>query len=94
LCPSELASSEIASRCDATGAAGKIESACAFVGTRAREEWDLLHRQWKMYVLCITVNIYGGSMVFRNLAFYRYIPGERLPQDIGFQMIPFYSGWH
>ena len=67
--------------------------ACAFVGRRALEEWDLLHRQWKMYVLCITINIYGGSMVFRNLAFYRYIPGERLPQDFGFQMIPFYSGY-
>ena len=78
---------------DANGTAGEVETACAFVGRRALEEWDLLRRQWKMYVLCITINIYGGSVVFRNLAFYRYIPGERLPQDIGFELIPFYSGY-
>lgn len=42
------------------------------------------------YVLeqCITVNIYGGSMLFRNLAFYRYRAGERLTQDIGFDIFP------
>ena len=32
-------------------------------------------------------------MVFRNLAFYRYLPGERLTQDIGFQILPFYKGY-
>jgi hypothetical protein len=37
---------------------------------------------------CITVNIYGGSMLFRNLAFYRYRAGERLTQDIGFDIFP------
>lgn len=75
------------------GKARVVEEAAQFVRRRALEEWNLLQRQWKMYVLCITINIYGGSMVFRNLAFYRYLPGERLTQDIGFQILPFYKGY-
>lgn len=64
-----------------------------YMRKRAVQEWNLLSRQWRMYVTCITINIYGGSMLFRNLAFYRYRPGERLTQDIGFDIFPEAKGW-
>ena len=32
-------------------------------------------------------------MVFRNLAFYRYRAGERLTQDLGFDLLPEMKGW-
>ena len=67
--------------------------AFSYIRQRAAQEWDLLCRQWRMYVTCITVNIYGGSMVFRNLAFYRYRAGERLTQDLGFDLLPEMKGW-
>ena len=64
-----------------------------YIRRRAAQEWNLLRRQRCMYITCITVNIYGGSVVFRNLAFYRYRAGERLTQDVGFQLLPEIKGW-
>lgn len=64
-----------------------------YLRIRAAQELGLLQRQRLMYATCIIVNIYGGSMLFRNIAFYRYVPGERLPQDIGFQIFPHMKGW-
>ena len=64
-----------------------------YIRRRAAQEWNLLCRQWRMYVTCITVNIYGGSMLFRNLAFYRYRAGERLTQDLGFDLLPEMKGY-
>ena len=64
-----------------------------YIRRRAAQEWNLLRRQRCMYITCITVNIYGGSVVFRNLAFYRYRAGERLTQDLGFDLLPEMKGW-
>eukprot|EP00927_Polykrikos_kofoidii_P021855 TRINITY_DN2056_c0_g1_i1.p1 TRINITY_DN2056_c0_g1~~TRINITY_DN2056_c0_g1_i1.p1 ORF type:complete len:378 (-),score=23.75 TRINITY_DN2056_c0_g1_i1:103-1236(-) len=58
-----------------------------YLRRRAKEECNLLRKQWRMFVFCIICNIYGGGIVFRNIAFYLYIPGERLP-DLGFQLLP------
>ena len=60
----------------------------AHAKARLRCEANLLRRQIRMYILCIFINIYGGSVVFRNFAFYRFEIGERITQDIGFQILP------
>jgi hypothetical protein len=48
----------------------------------------LLRMQWRMWLLCLIVDVYGACMVFRNLAFYRFRTGPRLTQDLGFDMLP------
>jgi hypothetical protein len=45
-----------------------------------------------MWLLCLATGVYGGSMVFRNLAFYRYRAGPRLTQDLGFDLLPEWQG--
>jgi hypothetical protein len=47
-----------------------------------------LRMQWRMWLLCLIVDVYGACMVFRNLAFYRFRTGPRLTQDLGFDMLP------
>lgn len=63
-------------------------SLLSHVKMRIRCEASLLRKQCRMYIFCIFINIYGGSVVFRNLAFYRFEIGERITQDIGFQLLP------
>ena len=46
-----------------------------------------------MWLLCLTTDVYGASMVFRNLAFYRYRAGPRLTQDLGFDVLPESQGY-
>jgi hypothetical protein len=55
---------------------------------RCLQELCLLRMQWRMWLLCLIVDVYGASMVFRNLAFYRFRAGPRLTQDLGFDMFP------
>lgn len=69
------------------------KSRWSFVLARARCEANLLRRQWKIYTACLVVILYGGSVVFRNLAFFLYVPGERLPRDVGFDLLPEVKGY-
>jgi hypothetical protein len=55
---------------------------------RCSQELCLLRMQWRMWLLCLIVDVYGASMVFRNLAFYRFRAGPRLTQDLGFDILP------
>ena len=55
---------------------------------RCVQELCLLRMQWRMWLLCLFVDVYGACMVFRNLAFYRFRTGPRLTQDLGFDMLP------
>ena len=56
------------------------------VRKRLRNEANLLRRQIRMYLFCIFIILYGGSVVFRNVAFYRFQIGNRITQDLGFQL--------
>jgi hypothetical protein len=60
---------------------------------RFSQELSLLRRQWRMWLLCLATGVYGASMVFRNLAFYRYRAGPRLTQDLGFDLLPEWQGY-
>jgi hypothetical protein len=60
---------------------------------RFAQELSLLRRQWRMWLLCLATGVYGASMVFRNLAFYRYRAGPRLTQDLGFDVLPEWQGY-
>ena len=55
---------------------------------RCVQELCLLRMQWRMWLLCLIVDVYGACMVFRNLAFYRFRAGPRLTQDLGFDILP------
>lgn len=50
----------------------RISAAVSYIKLRLMQEASLLRQQWLMWVFCITIDFYGASMVFRNLAFYRY----------------------
>jgi len=71
------------------------ESASVLLHVRRRfaNELYLLRVQWRMWLLCFTADVYGASMVFRNLAFYRYRAGPRLTQDLGFDLLPEWQGY-
>jgi hypothetical protein len=60
---------------------------------RFSQELSLLRLQWRMWLLCLATGVYGASMVFRNLAFYRYRAGPRLTQDLGFDLLPEWQGY-
>ena len=57
--------------------------------TRRRlvSEYKLLCAQIPFFLLCAFVMVYCSTMVFRNLAFYRYEPRPRL-RDLGFDTLP------
>ncbi|GBG30559.1 Phosphatidylcholine:ceramide cholinephosphotransferase 3 [Hondaea fermentalgiana] len=60
---------------------------------RLHEEAFLLRKQWKAIMRNAFVLIYGGSIVFLNVAFYRYpqdLAVKRLP-DLGHEVIPRFS---
>ena len=46
-----------------------------------------------MWLLCFATGVYGVSMVFRNLAFYRYRAGPRLTQNLVFDLLPEWQGY-
>jgi hypothetical protein len=71
------------------------ESASVLLHVRRRfaNELCLLRVQWRMWLLCFTIDVYGACMVFRNLAFYRYRAGLRLTQDLGFDLLPEWQGY-
>lgn len=59
----------------------------AFALSRLREEVHLLALQPVPILLPVLYLFYFGFMVFRNLAFYRFLPGELL-RDLGHELIP------
>lgn len=60
---------------------------------RLRDELCLLAAQWRMWLLCLFIDIYCASMLFRNLAFYRFRAGPRLTQDLGHELLPEWKGF-
>lgn len=54
---------------------------------RLRHEYRLLCAQLPFFLLCAFIMMYLSTMLFRNLAFYRYEPRPRL-KDIGFEFLP------
>jgi hypothetical protein len=54
---------------------------------RLYHEYRLVCAQLNFFLLCAFVMIYLSTMVFRNLAFYRYEPRPRL-RDLGFDTLP------
>lgn len=59
----------------------------SFALSRLREEVHLLALQPVPILLPVIYLFYFGFMVFRNLAFYRFLPGELL-RDLGHDLIP------
>jgi hypothetical protein len=59
---------------------------------RLKDELSLLALQWRMWLLCLFIDIYCASMLFRNLAFYRFRAGPRLTQDLGHALLPEWKG--
>ena len=58
---------------------------------RLKEEWRLLKAQILQIIVSLIICIYGGSNVFRNLAFYRYpeyVDESQRLRDLGFELIP------
>jgi len=74
------------------GGSGACGSCALHARRRFSQELGLLRRQWRVWLLCLATGVYGGSMVFRNLAFYRYRAGPRLTQDLGFDLLPEWQG--
>jgi PAP2 superfamily C-terminal len=62
-------------------------NAADFIARRLRTEFALLFMQLPVIGSCVAYLAYFGYMVFRNLAFYRFSPGPRLP-DLGHAYIP------
>lgn len=54
---------------------------------RLRMEVALLFAQLPIIAAAVAYLAYFGYMLFRNLAFYRFVPGERL-HDLGHDLIP------
>jgi len=54
---------------------------------RLIHEYRLVCAQLPFFLLCAFVMMYLSTMVFRNLAFYRYEPRPRL-RDLGFDLLP------
>jgi len=63
------------------------------VQQRLKDELCLLAAQWRMWLLCLFIDIYCASMLFRNLAFYRFRAGPRLTQDLGYELLPEWKGF-
>ncbi|KAH9260187.1 hypothetical protein BASA81_001356 [Batrachochytrium salamandrivorans] len=62
-------------------------SICRNARLRLKHESRLLCAQVYILLLCGFVMTYGSTMVFRNLAFYRYEARPRL-KDLGFDSLP------
>ena len=60
---------------------------------RLKDELCLLALQWRMWLLCLFIDIYCASMLFRNLAFYGFRAGPRLTQDLGHALLPEWKGF-
>ena len=54
---------------------------------RLRYEYRLLCAQLPFILLCAFIMTYLSTMVFRNLAFYRFVPRPRM-RDLGFDTLP------
>lgn len=72
----------------------EARSRCSCIGWRLREELHLFFVQWKAFALAGFVLLYLTTVVFLNLAFYRYAEryadiatAPRL-QDAGYDLIP------
>ena len=80
---------EIGSCCSRVGLIHPLES--TGIVARLKEELRLAKAQILHYVFYLFVCGYGGSTVFRNLAFYRYpdyVNKSSRLRDLGFEIIP------
>jgi len=68
-------------------------SLARYINQRLKDEISLLAMQWRMWLLCLFIDVYCVSMLFRNLAFYRFRAGPRLTQDLGHALLPEWKGF-
>ena len=54
---------------------------------RLRKERQLLLYQWKSLLSCALFLVYFALVLFRNLAYYRFLPGPVL-KDLGHELLP------